>query len=59
LTSDPGPAASENRPEQADLFTLPLGTHERRPLFIGQLAEFFAVMSNLAQAADAARHGTS
>jgi hypothetical protein len=28
-------------------------------LFIGQSAEFFTVMSNLAQAADAARHGTS
>jgi len=27
-------------------------------LFIGQSAEFFAVMTNLAQAADAARHGT-
>src|SRR5437868_4431210 len=27
-------------------------------LFIGQSAEFFSVMTNLAQAADAARHGT-
>jgi hypothetical protein len=27
-------------------------------LFIGQSAEFFAVLTNLAQAADAARHGT-
>src|SRR2546428_2961066 len=53
------PICSIIRPTQTDGAAMgALKALTANGLFIGQSAEFFAVLTNLAQAADAARHGT-
>jgi hypothetical protein len=53
------PVCSIIRPTETDGAAMAaLGALTGNGLFIGQSAEFFTVMTNLAQAADAAHHGT-
>ncbi len=53
------PVCSIIRPTQTDGAAMgALKALTANGLFIGQTPEFFALLTNLAQAADAARHGT-